>query len=87
MRLQRASTERSAAFCRSALGEELLDRIEVGRIGRQMKQSCAGSLNGFMHARLSMLKIYSGAVRFSRWLAYAGWSTAYASCDSCLPDC
>ena len=51
MRFQRPSTERSAAFRKSALSfcEELLNRIEVRGIGRQVEQLCASGLDRFTY--------------------------------------
>ena len=43
MRLQTASTVRASAFRSSVeLGEDLLDRIEIRRVGRQEQETRAG---------------------------------------------
>ena len=53
MAAQRPSTVRSAAFAqqRLELGEGVLDRVEVGAVGRQVAQLCAGGLDHLAHAR------------------------------------
>lgn len=53
MQLQKPSTDRSAAFRRSALslGEELFDRIEVRGIERQVEEPSAGSLDALAYRR------------------------------------
>jgi hypothetical protein len=54
MRFQVASTERSAALRSKVfeLGEDLLDWIEIGTVGRQEEQAGAGCANGTAHGAL-----------------------------------
>ena len=51
MRLQVASTVRSAALRRRALrpGEGVFDRVEIGTVGREVEQLRAGGLDGGAH--------------------------------------
>ena len=65
----RASMVRSAALRSSALslGEELLDRIEIGRVRRQVEQHGTGHLDRLPHpetlcaGKLSMITMSPGA--------------------------
>ena len=50
---QRPLTVRSAAFRKFALsfGEGILDRVEVGAVGRKIEECCAGGFDHLAYAR------------------------------------